>query len=56
MMRAWIKYSVYMYSWIGHPLQAGLTLAFCCGGPVSNPRPVLDSSAQTTRGVYFDFF
>ena len=28
---------------------------FCCGGPISNPRPVLDSSVQTTRGMILDF-
>ena len=27
----------------------GLCSYFCCGGLLSNPRPVLDSSAQTTR-------
>ena len=29
---------------------------FCCQGPILNPRPVLDSSAQTTRGMLLDFF
>ena len=28
----------------------------CCQGPMSNPRPVLDSPARTTRDMYFDFF
>ena len=27
-----------------------------CRGPISNPRPVLASSAQTTRGMLPDFF
>ena len=29
---------------------------FCCRGSISNPRPFLDSSAQTTRGMLLDFF
>ena len=29
---------------------------FCCGWPVSKLRPVLDSSDQTTWGMYFGFF
>ena len=29
---------------------------FCCGGPISNPRPVLESSAQTTRANVLGFF
>ena len=29
---------------------------FCCWGPIWNPRPVLDSSAQTTWGMLLDFF
>ena len=28
---------------------------FCCRGLISNPRPVLDSSAKTTRGMILDF-
>ena len=28
---------------------------FCCGGSISNPRPVLDFSAQTTRDMILDF-
>ena len=28
---------------------------FCCLGPISNLRPVLDSLAQTTRGMLLDF-
>ena len=28
----------------------------CCRGPISNPRPVLYSSAQTTRDNVLDFF
>ena len=29
---------------------------FCCRGPISTPRPVLDSSAQTTQGNVLGFF
>ena len=29
---------------------------FACRGPISNPRPVLDSSAKTTRVNVLDFF
>ena len=29
---------------------------FCWRGPILNPGPVLDSSAQTTRGNQLDFF
>ena len=29
---------------------------FCWRGPILNPSPVLDSSAQTTRGNQLDFF
>ena len=29
---------------------------FCYRGPISNPRRVLDSLAQTTRGMLLDFF
>ena len=34
----------------------GLCWHFCCRGPISNPRPVLDFPAQTARGKVFDFF
>ena len=34
----------------------GLCHNFCCGGSISNPRPVLDFSAKTTRGMVFGFF
>ena len=33
----------------------GLCHNFCCGGSISNPRPVLDFSAKTTHGVILDF-
>ena len=29
---------------------------FCCRGPISNPRPVLDSSVKTKRGMLLDFW
>ena len=45
-----------VYSWIGHRLQTVLTLAFFCGCTISKLRLVLDSSAQTTRGMYFECF
>ena len=34
----------------------GVRWHFCLRGPILNPRPVLDSSAQTTRGNQLDFF
>ena len=34
----------------------GVRWYFCWRGPILNPRPVLDSSAQTTRGNQLDFF
>ena len=34
----------------------GLRWHFCCRGPISNPRSLLDFPAQTTRGELFDFF
>ena len=34
----------------------GLRWHFCRRGPISNPRPVLDFPAQTTRGKVLDFF
>ena len=29
---------------------------FCCRCPISSPRPALDSSLKTTRGMLFGFF
>ena len=34
----------------------GVRWHFCLQGPILNPRSVLDSSAQTTRGNQLDFF
>ena len=34
----------------------GLPQHFCCGCPISNPRPVLGFSAQTTCSMFFEFF
>ena len=33
----------------------GLRWHFCCRGPISNARPVFDSSAKTTQGKVLDF-
>ena len=46
------------YSWIARQLQAGTSLGRCRMylGRISNLRPVLDSSAQTTRGNVLDLF
>ena len=33
----------------------GLRHNFCCRGPILSPRPVLESSAQTTRVNVLDF-
>ena len=42
----------------GLPISQTLWLChnFCSRGPISNLRPVLDSSAKTKRGVVFGFF
>ena len=43
------------FSWISLSYKLGCRHNFCCGGPISNPRPILVSSAQTTRGMILDF-
>ena len=47
--------SVY-YSWSVHQLEVGTRHNFWCRGPNSNPRPVLDSSRNTTRGMIIRLF
>ena len=45
------------YSWITHQMDIGApSYIFFCRGPILKPRPVLDFSAQTTRGKVLDFF
>ena len=54
-MRNCIK--VFSGSTAGLPIRQILGLHwYCCRGPISNPRPVSDSRAQTTRGKVLDFF
>ena len=49
--------SVEEYSWIGYRLQTlGLDWHFHSSCLISKPRPVLDSSPKTTRGMHFRFF
>ena len=35
--------------------RVGLRWHFCCGCPISKPRPVLDSSSKTTQAMCFRF-
>ena len=42
--------------WIGHGLQSGPTLVFCCGCPISKPRLVLGFSSKNQGLLYFIFF
>ena len=46
------------YSWIAHQLEIGTSLGRRHNyiGPISNLRPFLDSSAQTTQRNILDFF
>ena len=44
------------YNWIDYELQSKLRVPFFCRGPISNPRPVLISLAQTKGGMLLDFF
>ena len=37
--------------WIQMDRHWDYVITFCCRGPISNLRPVLDSSAKTTRGM-----
>ena len=45
------------YSWIALQLQIGTSLGrhYNYVGPISNPRPILDSSNQTTQGNILGF-
>ena len=51
-----VKICVTSYSWIAYQLEIGAALGrrHKYVGPVSNPRPVLDSSDQTTWGMLLD--
>ena len=60
-----VQYCTMQYYWCYccKRVQAGLPVGYtlgvrchlCWQGPILNPRPVLDSSAQTTRGMLLDF-
>ena len=53
-----ISNSHQIYSWIAHHIEVGTSFRSHHNyvGPISNPRQVLDSSAQTTRNMLLDFF
>ena len=59
--QVWNHWTVFCraYSWSARQWKIGTKYlvrhGFCCRGSISNPRPVLDSSRKTTRGMLLGF-